>query len=307
MIEVNPAWCETNEMSAPNSNSSKYHLHIWHNLAFSCPPDWEVLHFSKDPFNGRVILGDRESHRLEITWKRGSEEPDMRRLISDEQSRFETNDRVTRVRALEHKDWLGIEVEAENFLSTRFARFFPGSSYLIEAVFLWPKRIDTNLQNRVLENIKKLPESPHRWKAFGLDIIFAQDWKLQECSVLPAAAKLRFKPEENSLEELFFQRVGMLDSWLTGSVEDWLRNQIPQDRLTITSSYTDRVCSHTVSCFKGTQRRPGGIGRIIAPLSFYCAAWICPQDGRLYHVRTLLKKPCEGLAMTCCSDLEIRP
>jgi len=145
-----------------------------------------------------------------------------------------------------------------------------------------------------------------RWKAFGMDMLVSNGLVLTECGVEPARAVMRFSDLRGGAEETF-ERYGMVSNWLNVSVDEW-RSGTKPNNLKVRDKETKTTAGHEMSLSSG-QRSPGWLASLIGRTSQHeSAAWICPNDGRLYCVR--ITGPLKGRAfvftegrLSCCDGL----
>jgi hypothetical protein len=281
------------------------------------PDDWECLQFSKEAKAGRIGFADRYQFRMEFSWQIISGRPDMKRLIGDYIAKVKTE-------AVDEDDpepvarnvgpWHGLKSgKRGETLNTRFSRYFPTQSCLAEAVFLWPDSLDAGVERKILDSVAEerqtLPNFK-RWKAFGMDLLASGDLVLQKVGVDPAYAQMAFSPSHDSRKEERFERLGMVENWLKGTVKEWLKRRLPSD-MDVAAEGKDTVNGHDIESFSGTSYY-NGLAKILGRKDYYQAsAWICPRDGRLYFARVShpdspqsgSEKRLAGGRLSCCGDL----
>jgi hypothetical protein len=135
-----------------------------------------------------------------------------------------------------------------------------------------------------------------------MDLLAAAGLPLRQCAMQPARACMTFGDEAGRREETF-QRLGMVDEWLRGSVRDWLAAQAPRDLVRGSHSSADEQ-GHRVERLSGT-RRAGFLRRA---RRHEAAAWRCPRDGRLYCASFAGQPPdaatrLAGERLSCCEEL----
>jgi hypothetical protein len=286
---------------------------VWRHIRFQLPDDWEMLQFSRDPSSGSCLFADRYSFRFELDWRKVPGPPDMDRVLSDYSSRLREEKKIDGSRPVSAGEWKGIEARIDGILTTRFGRYFRTESCLVETVFLWPAGRDPALEQAVLSSFDECPAaygSLRRWTAFGLDLLASSDLTLDECEVKPALARMVFRDVSRGVEEIF-ERLGMVGSWLKTGVPEWMESRVPKGfrpsgrTVAAVRRHEIKLCS--VEAFRKFRR-----------YGYRAAAWICPNDGRLYHVsvfgplsRGLARKAdlpqqdptLPGLRLKCCDDI----
>ena len=280
---------------------------IWCHFGLDHPAEWELLQFTRNPERGRCAFADRYAFRLELSWRTTPAAPDFDRMLSDYEAQLGTQgmEDVTNVR---HGEWRGLAGHLSGIEHTRYGRFFPSRSRLLEVVFLWPAGRDLAIEQRVLGSVVEeplSPEQPSRWRVFGMDIRVDPRASLQACTQQAARAELTFVSDGPAWCQRFM-RLGMVSEWLKGPVSDWAVTQMPGDIVPI-SVTSDHAQGHEVVRIQGAAHRV----RRLLPLArtYRAEAWQCPADNRLYLASWLgrlprTEKPWQGFGHSlCCSDL----
>ena len=99
---------------------------------------------ARNPQAGRCAFADRYQFRLELSWKVVPGAPDFNRMMSDYAAKL-IEEGEEKPEPVDGGPWKGLCVHAQGQLSTRFGRFFPGESCLVELVFPWPEERDEKL------------------------------------------------------------------------------------------------------------------------------------------------------------------
>jgi hypothetical protein len=278
-------------------------LWIWRHFRVRMPAEWEMLQFSRNAAAGRCAFADRYQFRLELNWRGVAGPPDFERMMSDYQARLLERGMKNVCRA-DHGPWRGVGGEGPEGRSTRFGRFFPGESCLVELVFLWPEERDVPLERGVLDSVAEEPadgRGSRRWRAFGMDLRASRGLALERCTVEPAHVEMVFADAAGRREERFARR-GMVGNWLRGSVGDWLRRSVPRE-VTALAAETRAVDGHDVDSVRGEQRDRGWRGMLGRRSAYEGEAWICPADGRLYAATRTGGAEGDG-GLSCCAALE---
>lgn len=269
-------------------------LWVWRGIRIELPEDWEMLQFSRSAEAGRCAWADRYQFRAELSWQRVSGPLDMERLASDYAAKLKLDGTMPDAAATRVGEWHGLRGRDGGLLTSRFSRYFAEEGCLVELVLLWPGQADAALEAGVLGTVGCEPlwhGRMRRWRAFGLDLLASEGLELHECSVQPALARLEFWDARGTRREAF-ERLGMVPQWLRGSVREWLVRQLPQGARVVREGRSDQAGHEVV----GVEALcPGGVFRRAS--SHAAAAWLCPADGRLYHVALLA--PCSGMRPAC--------
>ena len=292
-------------MQGPRGNQ----LYIWRHFRVELPSDWEMLQFTRELAAGRCAFADRYQFRLEMCWRSVAGPPDFPRMISDYESKLQ-QEGMKEIRHIRAGDWTGIEGKTDGAVASRLGRYFPGQKCVIELVFLWPDGQDKQLMQEIASTFAELPAHGDldRWRAFGMDIRVPCDMNMEKCSVLPANAELVFSHKKGP-EEYRFARRGMVREWLTGPINGWARAWLSREGVEIDDESVRTTNGHELFLLRG--RQPSD--RIfVKHLKVQAAAWICPNDNRIYGVthfyrdnRTPELKPEEltGGRLSCCRRL----
>lgn len=285
---------------------------IWRNFRLQLPASWEMLQFSRHPQLGRCAFADRYQFRLELSWRVVEGSPDFKRMISDYQAKLQ-EDGVDNIKRRIRGPWQGIEGATGGCLTTRFGRYFPGESCLVELVFLWPDRRDSEMEQRVLDSVNEEPKLGNRfqhWKAFGMELFVSKELMLQNCVMEPAHTEMVFTDSKEQVRERFSRR-GMVSEWLTGGVSEWLQKCLPKGREAASAETSSNVKGHHIDRLvikEHTPRLARLLGRHIREEA---AAWICPEDGRLYSAsrigpaKKLINKKLNRSQFSCCARIKL--
>lgn len=270
-----------------------------------------MLQFSCNPAKGRCAFADRYQFRFELDWLAVVSAPDVPRAVSDYQAQIE-DEGGERTEGIRCGEWQGLAGHQGGEKVSRFLRYLAELGLFVEVVFVWPEKRDADLERQVLHTVR--PEQGdvpggQRWRAFGMDLVASPGLTLERCTVRPADAEMVFSGKRGRYEERFARR-GMVSDWLRGSVGDWLREQSPAAAVLSRERLVEHA-GHRVLGFNGEIRGPGILRR---PRRLQTAAWLCPDDERLYSVtRTCPGAPAEddptllaGSGLRCCARLRPR-
>lgn len=297
----------------PREQSVLPMIWIWHNFKISLPESWEMLQFSRNRQEGRCAFADRTGFRCELSWREVPGKPDFERMLTDYRSKLE-EDGYENTSCPRCGPWQGIESSREGRTSSRFGRFFPNpkgdgrkkatpglvgwrlpgrreqlsrgpedtnGGRLVEIVFLWPGQRDQSMVNHILSSFAILPGNGFApWSAFGMNMLVDHGLDLDKVDVQPARIEMSWR-DRKGLAEARFCRLGMVPSWLSAPVAQWLMRWVGSKYKVSALRSLDMGGGHYVERVSGI-RRTGGLlgGRIRCRAD----AWICPRDGRLYAV-----------------------
>jgi hypothetical protein len=249
---------------------------IWRQIGVELPRDWECLQFARDPEAGRCAFADRHRYRFELNWRRSPGEPDFGRMMKDyEGSLAKDWEGIRRVKC---RGWPGLTGKRGDEVVSRFGRWFEGIGLLVEVVVIHPERREEALEGRILATVREVPAEAtglQLWRAFGMELRVPREFTLGECVVEPARVGLRFDGPHKP-DRWIFRRYGMVDSWLKGSVRDWLAAQagdpVRNVRAKAGGAGVERI---------EAEWRPKGL--LLRKGAYAAAAWREGGDGRLYH------------------------
>jgi len=262
------------------------------------PDDWELLQFSMDPARGSLYFADRYRYRFQLSWSRLAGIPDFDRMLADYRESLKEDQGLTQPVEVVHGAWRGLAGVQDKDRIVRFGRYFPGRSLLLEAVWIDPGLEEKALCPAMLDalGVRDSAEQPAVWQCFGMRLQVPPALTLQECTVQPANARMVFGDDARRAR-VVFSRLGMLDFWLRGEVEDWLRTRAPGKALRW-DAVPVRQASHRGVKVRAVCR-PGSA--VLRRQAWAAEAWKCPEDGRLYAVaREGRTRGTGGSALFCC-------
>ncbi len=254
---------------------------IWRQIRFTLPPDWEMLQYSRERAAGRCAFADRYRYRFEINWKSVPGEPDFQRMMSDYASRLEQEEKMSDIEPAKIAGFHGLTGTGSTGPVSRFGLWLPAPGLLVETVFLWPDARNGELERQILRSIEFVDADADGcvpWRALGMHTRVPASFAFADCTIQPARAGFLFRGKSDA-ETWIFRRYGMIRDWLRKPLEDWIDEQTPADIKHRRVEYNrrggiDRVELHGHFRPRGLLKHSG---------IFTSAAWIHPQDGRLYH------------------------
>jgi hypothetical protein len=190
------------------------------------------------------------------------------------------------------------------------ARFFAPQRWLVEATIVWPKRRNEAVEREIFASIRaEPPDQPLRhWRAMGVDVLVGRDLDLLSSDTKVGRVSWTFgAPKKKRLPQLVVERLAMVEHWLSaeGGIEEWMVNSLPEkskvvekSSITFNAHPARRLLSEkgigTLPTLRGLRQRRLDI------------AWLCPTDGRLYHLACTqtrrdrdVQVP-EGFEIECC-------
>lgn len=247
-----------------------------------------MLQFSSEFNRGRCAFADRYQFRAELNWSMVSGEPDYDRMISNYMSRFEQEKKLSGGERQKKSGWHGFSGIINGETSSRFGLYFETIGCLVEWVFIWPELRDPVLESDILASTGGMPldhEGRQPWRAFGLDMRLPPEAAFEGVTAQPAKVEFTFS-DPKSGNSWRFGRLGMVPLWLKSDVETWLSSLLKTGTRNI--RFTHRRDHATDVVHAEGEFTPEGLH--LKRGKFEALAWIDPMDGRLYHVRKLIRR-----------------
>lgn len=248
-----------------------------------------MLQFSRDPKGGLCAFADRRRFRAELHWSEIPGPPDFDRMMKDYRSSL-SGQGWSDLDLLRIAGCHGLTGVHEGRTVSRFGRHLPGAGILVELVLIHDAERDRDLERTIVGSLDwEAPDDRGncRWRAFGMEMKVPASATLTECVVQPGSVGIRFDGKKQP-ERHVFRRFGLVDRWMTGGLDAWVRQQAGRRVRPIQA--TDRTERGVrVVRLQGTYRPDSLLKR---KGDYRAAAWIDPRDKRLYHVqRTLRNRP----------------
>lgn len=258
---------------------------IWNGISIELPPEWELLQFSRDPERGRCAFADRHRFRFELDWATVPGEPDFDRMLSDYAQKLEADGKMQSTGQVIRGGIRGLTGSGPNGAVSRFGIWFKEQRRLVECVFLWDGERNKELESSILKSLRQelpvtAPDAPRplqHWRAFGMDLLVPENFRLASCSVLPGQAGMLFRGKHPA-DTWIFRRYGLTQNWFKGDLQDWLKRQLPDDVRRPTLGKSQRSDMET-ACATGRYRPKGLLKR---SGKFKAECWLNSMDSRIY-------------------------
>ena len=277
------------------STQTRFVNWIWRQISIEMPADWEMLQFSTEYARGRCAFADRHQFRAELSWKVVLGETDYDRMVGDYLQRLESEKKIESASRFQKGGWHGFAGKSGKGESTRLGKYLPGIKCLAELVIIWPDRRDIELEEHIIKSGHEVQADVKKaqiWRCFGMEIQAPAGAALAGCTVLPARAELNFSNPKSG-DSYVFQRLGMVDTWFDGNMEQWLRSAVGpiRDERIAVRNFGAKNITYIEGSFK-----PEGLHLRRGQLK--AAAWISPSDHRLYASICKRRRPANdpGLA-----------
>lgn len=259
---------------------------VWRHIELFLPDDWEMLRYSRDMAAGNCLFADRYRIRLECSWRAVPGPPDFERMMDDYAARLREagGDAAAPRRVARLDGWQGLEL-AGSVAHSRYGAYLAGESLLIELVVFWPEGCDEHLLRTLLSRVRVAKPTAgglRPWVASGVCCAVEPALNLHACAFEPARAELVFMSSERERLIRRFQRLGMVERWLQGGIDEWLSGRVPRETR-ITGQFAREQAGHTIHRIVGRRRRLRMTLFGDRWMTVEAAAWRCPRDGRLYY------------------------
>lgn len=272
-----------------------------------------MLQFTRNPEEGRCAFADRYQFRFELNWLRVDMPPDLQRMAEDYIAKL-TDNGLKDVKRTAHSPWLGATGLEKGQPISRYAAFFAARSMLLEVVFIWPTGVKASpaFEGRTLDAVTVKPDAldgAQVWDAFGMRWKNGPDLYFEKCTAAPGMAEAVFTNEKRHIRQSFSRR-GLLKEWFSGSVEQWLEEQVPREYTISERKHSSRD-GHDFWSIEARRSRPVLADWVHGHRLYKSAAWLCHRDDRLYCV-SFVSHPdyatgCGVPALSCCPALEVTP
>ena len=275
----------------------------WRGMEIAHPSDWEPGFLSPAGKPGRCVFVDRRFQRLEVQWKRAAREPNLRQMYQrvGKSYRDHPSSALTGARG-----WEGMVRREEKSSIVYAGRHFKSERWLVQVVLIWPGRRDRQVERAVLASIAPQAKGDAaRWQALGLSAVVPSAYELASHSSEVGRVRWDFERPGARKAGLTIERIALGQFWLTESLADWLKGEVPsgfragrQRAVDLGGHPAAAVHSRRAALRRGTRRVD--------------LAWTCPGQDRVYRVgvwqRTVrdIDWP-RPLAVHCCRPVLIGP
>ncbi|MEI6519147.1 MAG: hypothetical protein WCO98_03795 [bacterium] len=243
-------------------------------------------------------------------WRNITSEPDMKKMAVDYASYIGLRDDIVSVKPVSYYQWEGVEANLPDASYSSYSSFLASEKLLVELIFLTPANSENRQEQKILSSVSEEPlqlDHYRRWRAFGMDMVTDDRYTIRKCQVLPGFAEMTFNHLKDDNLYDTFERFGMVDEWLRGSIEEWVKKRIP-DGVKIISSKVEEYRGHTFYTINGKVNI--GFSKLIrgARVEYIARTWRCPIDGRLYCYSSIRNsndnnQPEDLDRLHCCENL----
>ena len=291
----------------------------WRGMQIDHPQAWELSVASGIDESGRLKYVDRLHERLDVRWKPLKYVPDMPKALEKYRGSVGRKAKVSDLRGAP-EPWQGVVRKLGKGAIVHAGRFFREVRWLVEVAVLWPRRRNTDLEREILASVRaEDPAAPVvRWQASGLSLTLGRQFRLQTNEARVGRVTWTFTTQAKRGPELAVERLALAGYWLKEALRDWLVEALPDSH---------EVVRQDVRDFNGHRGEVlisrGRVGRVASLRGLkevrLDAAWQCPRESRLYHVRrTQISRDAEislpqDLKIHCCrpapvlSECEVGP
>ncbi len=284
----------------------------WRGVQVEHPADWELSRASGLGKPGKLVFSDRFYQRITVTWKSMKYLPDTEMVLKPHRLTKKGEDIEVANLQDAPEPWKGVVRGAPEHTITHAGRFYKDRRLLVEVTFAWPGERDCELEREIIASIDLQPQpqedETRQWRASGMDLDIDRDYELQSSSTKVGRVKWTFKKDPDAKRSVVVERFAMPDTWLKGSVRDWLVRELPLGFKPIRQDF------HSVNRHSGeflvSHKKAGFIASLCGKAEVSSStAWICPAENRLYRVTvcdvtTDIELPWpDGLEVRCCKPI----
>lgn len=276
----------------------------WRGMQIDHPHDWELSVASGVDEPGRLKFVDRLYERLDVRWKPLTYVPDLQKALEKYRPDADRKAKVSDLSGAP-QPWQGIVRKLPKGTVVHAGRFFRNVRWLVEATVLWPRRRNTELERTILASVQPLdPRAPVlTWQASGLSLVLGREFDLQTNQARVGRVAWTFTARAKGGPELTVERLAMAQYWLRQPLRDWLVEELP-DRHEVIRQHVMDANGHRGEALISR----GRVGRVASLRGLkeirLDAAWQCPLEARVYHVR--LKEISRDEEISLPQDLQIR-
>ena len=279
----------------------------WFGVAFDHPADWELVSAgTAGPW--RAFFADRRFQRLEVRWRPAAFDPRFRQDVN--KNLAETHGPAGTRLTGQPSPWEGLVAREDNGATvTHAGRWLPAESLLVEIMAVWPGRRDPAVENAILSSVRGQDRDGPRlaWEAMGMRAVGETAWTPARFDSRAGDIAWDFVRRDGRRAKVgpTVRRLAMPAYWMRDGLEAWLARQPAVDA---------RELSRTRVAVNGhdglsllTSRPARGWNRVRGRQALRRdTAWLCPVEGRVFHVR--LEGVAAGgkldlpgnLVMSCC-------
>jgi len=286
----------------------------WREMQVDHPAQWELAVANQAETPGRLTFSDRRHHRLDIKWRSIKYVPDLDLVLT----RYKRRSKEDKIRysdlSAAPSPWKGVVRKAADGTVVHAVRFYRDCRLLTDVAIVWPGRRDVGLEKSLLDSVRPRVEDGEQllWQAMGLSVHCPVGWDLRQSSRNVGRIQWDFhKMVANDKIDrragmVRVERIAMPDALLTGrSVRDWLVDELPAGFHALrqrTVPQGRHSADELVSAAKrGLAARLTGNQQMMLDM-----AWLCPVEGRIYHVQFSQTRQDEEIALpeswqvNCC-------
>jgi hypothetical protein len=259
----------------------------WRGMEMAHPAGWELSKSSGLDEPGQCCFTDRLYHRLDIRWTHLKHAPNLEAMSKRELHRKHKRGSEVELTELTGvpAPWLGIVREGDEATIVNAARGFRERRMMVEVVLVWPEQRQRDIENAILASIQPQPDDmpTRRWEAMGLRATVPSQYELTGSSAPVGRVRWTFRPEGKHPPKLILERLAMPQTWLKGSLRDWLALDLPAGHKVVRQDPAT-VNGHRGECVISRGRL--GIAQSLRGLHEMRAstAWVCPTEDRLYRI-----------------------
>lgn len=198
----------------------------WLGLHLEVPRDWQIVRHGLSKTLGTLRFTDRYGERMTLTWHTLSREPDLGRMVTEQQHKDQTADANRRIERLSIGGWQGYRVVAPERTWVRAVRFEPATRQLLDvaltlsAAHAGSVPVTEQLVSRIA--VTNHDAQRARFCAFDIDAAYPSDLAVTKADVVPASVTLELERQQGGKPtkrpaSAVVRRMGMAASWYGGN------------------------------------------------------------------------------------------
>lgn len=206
----------------------------WLGLRFCVPADWQIVRHGVSHEHGSLVLIDRRTQRLTVSWTRCQARPDLERLLRDYHAKQREEGGSGEYCPFASGRYRGFAQHGpQGERLTRAVAFHAPHARLLELLFVEPPGVDDgSLLQTLLDTVEftAAAELARRVCAFDLDVTPPEGFALSRADVKPLDVTVHFAAREGVVTASL-RRLGMASAWHRGTLEQLVQKHWPKASL----------------------------------------------------------------------------
>jgi len=291
----------------------------WRSVQIEHPGEWEVAVASGPDDPGRLILADRQYHRLDVKWRTLKYVPNLDLWITKYARRDKKDKTKYSPLATAPGEWKGVVQKKTKGTLVHAVRFFHEPRLIVEVTVVWSSKRDVGLENRILQSVRT-PDVQDRsklWEAMGMSVVCPREFDLRETDLKVGRIRWDFRAIDakgkaiKTGPEIRVERIALPDHWLGGkALREWVGEQLP-GRYAQLRGRAVPVNRHPAEELVSVGKGPLS-GRLRGRREMRMdLIWRCPMEQRVYHVELTEQRRDEEISLPerfevrCCRPVPL--